>query len=78
VIETLCGLPFGLAGRGCDISRSPMVGSLGRGFWMASRMSSGFLCLASLSLLLLSLAFSRPAGFGSPTAGATLERVPVA
>jgi hypothetical protein len=40
-------------------------------------MPPGVLFPASLLLLLLSLAFSRSAGFGSPTARAALEHVPV-
>jgi hypothetical protein len=40
-------------------------------------MPPGVFCPASLLLLLLSLAFSRTAGFGSPTARAALEHVPM-
>jgi acid phosphatase family membrane protein YuiD len=50
-----------------------------RGFWISSRDAAGVLCPASLSplLLLLSLAFSRTAGLGSPAARAALENVSV-
>jgi hypothetical protein len=87
VIETLCGLSDGLAVRWFRVfTIIPMV----RLRWERlldpeSRRRRAFFAPASLSLLSLplllllqlSLAFSRDAGFGSPTARAALEHVPM-
>jgi hypothetical protein len=86
VVETLCSWPDGLAVGGFRVSTSiPRVTPA----WevLGSRVATppGVLCPASLSLLflplllwlVLSLAFSRTAGLGSPAARAAFENVSV-
>jgi hypothetical protein len=87
VIETLCGLSDGTGCQRVSCFYHNSYGEAPLGEASGSRVATppGVLCPASLSLLSLplllllqlSLAFSRDAGFGSPTARAALEHVPM-
>ena len=79
MIETLCGLPDGLASGGFGVSAEILLVRLRRGRPLdpESRRRRAFFARHPFSLWLLSLRIPSTAGLGAPTARAALENVSV-